>query len=147
MTFKRVMAALAGCAAVCSAVSATGFPPAASAQERTCASTPLRTERVELGEPGSWRYTFGVTWCAGNGAVLWADPETTYELHSADCAWLGNLEEYSGPLPGNAAWREFNMNGFACRRGGGVEAVNPWGEFILRPDGTYQVRSGVEADS
>lgn len=144
MAFERAVACVAVAAAGFAAV---GVAPAAGAQALTCPTTPLRAEPVELGEEGLWRYTFSVTWCVRDGAVAWAEPETTYELHSARCAWLGSLEEYSGPVQGGASWREFNMNGFACRKGEGTEAVNPWGEFILHATGAHEVRSGVEAGS
>lgn len=138
----RSRATVIGCAAILVA----GMSAAtADAAEVKCA-TPMTSTPVRLANPGSWSYTYQVSWCVQEGRITDITPHVTHEENSEKCVWVGSAEESQTPAQdGSGAWNTFNMAEFSCKDAGGKPgSVNPWGVITIRPDGTSSVvRKGI----
>ncbi|MFI7117320.1 hypothetical protein [Amycolatopsis sp. NPDC049868] len=131
---------------VCSTILCAGLTfatPGEADAARECGSGVKAIKPVVLEDPGRWTYTFGLSWCAEGGSIVWAEPSVSPRVHSPACRWVGRIEESMTELP-DKRWSAFDMSEFSCQDGAGKEdGVNPWVVVTFHPAGTYDTSSDI----
>jgi hypothetical protein len=140
MMVKKVLATLAVCVAFLVAVPLTASA-APVAGDPECPVPHHYSDVAYVVDPaGRWAYSYQVSWCTVNDAVVGIEPILTYEVPDATCAWRGPEQDTETQVDGSGEWRVFNMSVLVCQTpGGGSYEVYPWAVIAVWPGGANRI--------